>query len=133
MSYASEHPVYCARKADLGCTASHPNSRFDAIKANEAGWFHSKVGAESWCPEHVPDWVPAWRERQAARQHEVKGSFTRLPAVLKCAGCKLEMTEESEDPDLLRALRAVAFEHGKQTGHRVAVTTTQELAVEAVS
>jgi hypothetical protein len=132
VSYASDHPVYCARKGDLGCTATHPGSRFDAIKADEAGWFHSKAEG-AFCPGHVPGWVPAWRERQAARQHEVKGSFTRLPAVLKCSGCRLQVTEESEDPDLLRALRAVAFEHGRQTGHRVTVTTTQELTVEAVA
>jgi hypothetical protein len=84
------------------------------------------------CPEHVPAWVPAWRKKQAARLHKVKGSFTRLPAVLKCAGCKLALTEESEDPDLLRALRDIAFEHGRRAGHTVTVVTTQELTVEAV-
>jgi hypothetical protein len=130
VSRASENPVHCA---DLSCTASHPGSRFDAIKADAAGWFHSKAEELAWCPEHVPGWVPVWRAKRAAEQHTVKGSFTKLPAVLACGGCKLTLTEESEDPDLLRALRDVAFGHGRETGHRVTVTTTQELAVEPVS
>jgi hypothetical protein len=129
VGYAADHPVYCARREDLGCQASHPGSRWDSMKADKAGWFHSRAEECAWCPEHVPDWVPAWRARQAARLYKVRGSFARLPAVLKCTGCKLEATEESEDPDLLRALRDAAFEHGKQTGHRVIVTTAQELAV----
>jgi hypothetical protein len=112
--------------------ASHPGSRWDAMAADRKGWFHSKAEECAWCPDHVPDWVPAWREKQAVRRHKVKGSFTRLPAELKCAGCKLVVSEECEDPDKLRALRDVAFEHGRATGHTVTVTTTQELTVEAV-
>lgn len=129
MSYASEHPVFCAVR-DKGCTASHPSGRWGTIAADSAGWFHSKAEECAYCPEHVPDWVPAWRAKQAARLHKVKGSFTRQPAALACAGCDLSRTEPDEDPDALRALRDVAFEHGKRFGHRVTVTTTQELTVE---
>lgn len=131
MSHATENPVFCARGGD-GCTASHPSGKWGTMAADKAGWFHSKAEECAWCPEHLPDWVPAQRAKQAARLHKVKGSFTKLPAVLKCAGCKLQITEESEDPDMLRALRAVAFEHGRQSGHKVTVTTTQELTVEPV-
>lgn len=102
------------------------------MAADKAGWFHSKAEECAWCPEHVPDWVPAWRAKQAARLHKVKGSFVKLPAVLACTRCDLARTEYSEDPDALRALRDVAFEHGRQSGHKVTVTTTQEFTVEAV-
>jgi hypothetical protein len=132
VSFAADHPVYCARRKDLNCQASHPGSRWDAMKADREGWFHSKAEEAAYCPDHVPDWVSAWREKQKARQHEVKGTFVKLPAVLKCGGCALEQTEESEDPELLKALRSVAFEHGKQTGHTVTVVTTQELTVAPV-
>jgi hypothetical protein len=132
VSHASEHPVFCARRADLNCTASHPGSRWDAMKADKAGWFHSRAEECAWCPKHVPDWVPAWRAKQAARLHAVKKSFTKLPAVLRCGGCKLARTENSEDPDVLAELRDIAWQHGRETGHKVTVVTTQELTVEAV-
>lgn len=131
MSYARENPVFCARRDD-GCTASHPSGKWGTMAADKAGWFHSKAEECAYCPEHVPDWVSGWRAKQAARLHKVKGSFTRLPAVLACSGCDLARTEDSEDPEVLRALRDVAFEHGRQSGHKVTVTTTQELTVEPV-
>lgn len=131
MSRASESPVYCARRGDLGCQASHPGSRFDAIRAGEQGWFHSKAEAVAFCPAHVPEWVPAWRAKQEACQHKVKVSFSKRPAVLKCAGGDLEQAEESDDPDVLRGLRAAAFAHARESGHTVTVTTTQEMTVEA--
>jgi hypothetical protein len=102
------------------------------MKADGEGWFHSKAEEQAYCPAHVPEWVPAWRAKREARLHRAEGTFTKLPAVLRCTGCALELAEPSEDPDLLRALRAVAFTHVKETGHRAVVTTTQELAVEAV-
>lgn len=27
------------------------------------GWFHKKDG-DSWCPEHIPAWVAAWRAKR---------------------------------------------------------------------
>jgi hypothetical protein len=65
MSHAAGNPVYCARKTDLGCTATHPGSKHDAIKAQQGGWFNSKKTGVSFCPAHVPDWVAAWRAKQA--------------------------------------------------------------------
>jgi hypothetical protein len=131
MSYRTEHPVHCARQGDLGCKAEHPGSRWDAMKADREGWFHSKTEG-AFCPAHVPDWVPAWRERQAAKLHKVKKSFTKLPAVVKCAGCVLHRTEQGEDPEVLTELRDLAWQHARETGHSVTVTTTQELTVEPV-
>jgi hypothetical protein len=66
VSHASAHPVRCARQADLGCPAQVPGSRHDQIRAQAAGWFFSRREDAAFCPDHVPDWVPAWRERQKA-------------------------------------------------------------------
>jgi hypothetical protein len=65
MSRTSEHPVTCLEE---GCPASFPGSKFDAIRAQEAGWFFPREheGLRGWCPAHVPSWVPAWRARKAA-------------------------------------------------------------------
>ena len=130
MSHASENPVYCARRADLGCTASHPGSRWDAMAADREGWFHSKAEG-AFCPGHVPDWVPAWRAKQEAKLHRVKKSFTKLPAVMRCSGCALHRTEVSDDPGALAEIRDLAWQHSRETGHKVTVTTTAELVVEA--
>jgi hypothetical protein len=129
VSYAAEHPVYCARREDLGCTASHPRSRFDDIKANEAGWFSSYQERQSYCPDHVPDWVPGWRESRARRKFEVNGFVSSAPAVLKCVAGDLEGTADGGDEELVRALRARAFAHARETGHVVTVTTTHVLTL----
>lgn len=52
--------------AEPGCEAEHKADHWNAIKAVEGGWFLQKNG-DRWCPEHVPSWVPAWRERQRAQ------------------------------------------------------------------
>jgi hypothetical protein len=130
MSHASEHPVFCAR-ADLGCTASHPSGKWGVMRADKDGWFHSKAEG-AFCPAHVPDWVPAWREKQAAKLHKVRKSFTKQPTVVKCEGCRLNVTEPGEDPDFLADMREMAYQHSRQTGHKITVTTTQELTVEPV-
>ena len=31
--------------------------------SGENGWFHQFNG-DSWCPEHIPEWVAGWRERK---------------------------------------------------------------------
>lgn len=65
MTYGSEHQTVCCAP---DCDASFRGSKFDAIRASEEGWFFSKSG-DAYCPEHVPVWVPAWRARQASREH----------------------------------------------------------------
>jgi hypothetical protein len=131
VSYASEHPVVCARE---GCTAFHPGSRFDAMKADRAGWFHSKAEGTAYCPAHIPDWVPAWRERQAARKFEITDTYYKLPATLQCQGCTgLTDTEENRDDEAaMKALRARGFEHARLTGHTVSIGSAQVLVIEAV-
>jgi hypothetical protein len=66
MSYASDHPVHCARREDLGCEASFPGSRSDRMRAGKAGWFLSRESGKAYCPAHVPEWADAWRARKAA-------------------------------------------------------------------
>lgn len=64
MSRAQDSPVRCAR-ADEGCTASFPGSKWHAIRAGGQGWFFSREDDAAYCPEHVPEWVAAWRESKA--------------------------------------------------------------------
>lgn len=44
------------------CTQVVKNHAWAKIKAD--GWFFQRDGS-LWCPEHVPDWVDAWRARKA--------------------------------------------------------------------
>lgn len=43
-------------------------SRWDDQRAQNLGWFMQRNG-DVWCPNHVPDWVSAWR----AKKNESKG------------------------------------------------------------
>ena len=45
-----------------GCTASFKDHRWGRIKAHDAGWFTTRDNERAWCPEHVPAWVPVWRQ-----------------------------------------------------------------------
>jgi hypothetical protein len=131
VSWASDHPVLCVRAAD-GCTASHPNSRHDAIRAGEAGWFHSQQEHVAYCPAHVPAWVAGWRAKKAAKKFEVSGSFTRLPMTSQCDGCEFTETEDSGSEEDEKSLRARAFAHAEQTGHTVSVGHASVLVIEPV-
>lgn len=59
MSHRNQHKVYCWAGS---CTASHPGSKWDTIRADEQGWFHQKDG-KAYCPKHVPEWVSKWRKQ----------------------------------------------------------------------
>lgn len=63
MSDESRRIKYTRRCVADGCTATFPGSKWDSIRAGDTGWFFTKVG-DAYCPEHVPEWVPAWRARQ---------------------------------------------------------------------
>lgn len=52
--------------AEPGCTAWFTDHRWGATKAHKDGWFHQKDG-NSWCPEHVPDWVERWRRTRESQ------------------------------------------------------------------
>jgi len=64
MSHATDHPTTCSGKK---CTASVPGAKWARIKATKQGWIFLKNG-ESYCPEHLPEWVEGWRLRRAARE-----------------------------------------------------------------
>lgn len=50
--------IHCSQK---GCKNKHKNNKWASIRAtSEKGWMHQKNG-DSWCPEHLPDWVESWR------------------------------------------------------------------------
>ena len=61
MSHASEHPVKCEK-----CSATHPGSKFDNIRADAAGWYHKK-NSTAYCPEHIPEYVKRIRRQQDKR------------------------------------------------------------------
>ena len=54
-----DHPLaHCSVE---GCEAWFRDSGYWAhIKAQNLGWFFMKDETK-YCPDHVPDWVPAWR------------------------------------------------------------------------
>jgi hypothetical protein len=132
VSQVASRVVTCARRADLNCLASYPDHKWAAVRAHDAGWFLSKAEELAYCPDHVPDWVPAWRAEQAKKEFKVEGSVAAHPAVLACTGCDEAGTADGEDEELVRALRDRAFQHGRETGHTVAVVTSRVLTVEAV-
>jgi hypothetical protein len=126
--------VHCARARDLGCTATRPEHKFGAIRAQEAGWFTSKETGDSFCPDHLPGWVPAWRAKKAVRKFEVDGAYTDLPAVLKCAQGDLAdviqpVSDDAEWQAMVKDLRARAFAHGRETGHVCTVIDARVLTV----
>jgi hypothetical protein len=126
-------PWSCAR-TDLNCAETTPRNKFSVIRASEAGWFFSREEEAAYCPAHVPDWVPAWRAKQAARKFRVQGTQAKLPATARCQGCEAfaEVEEDRDSDEKMTALRARAFEHAKQTGHTVTVGIAQVLVIEPV-
>jgi hypothetical protein len=46
-----------------GCEAKFDDHMWGSMKAQREGWFLQKNG-DAWCPDHIPDWVEAWRSRQ---------------------------------------------------------------------
>lgn len=56
-----------------GCSRQFKLTHWDSISAGNEGWFQKKNG-EAWCPEHIPEWVSTWRERQA----ENKARYERM-------------------------------------------------------
>jgi len=46
-----------------GCEEKIKNHAWGHIKAE--GWFFGRDGETAWCPNHIPDWVSAWRAKKA--------------------------------------------------------------------
>ena len=48
------------------CPAKFRNHYWGHVRDGE-GWFLSKDGEQIFCPDHLPEWVPAWRARMKER------------------------------------------------------------------
>jgi len=66
MPEKSEHTTFlkCSHE---GCEASYADHKWGQIQASADGWFNARDGETRYCPEHLPEWVPAWRQRKAER------------------------------------------------------------------
>ena len=53
--------------AEPGCTETFKDHRWGHGKAQGQGWFLQRDDT-AWCPQHNPDWVAAWRLKQALRK-----------------------------------------------------------------
>jgi len=49
------------------CEETYRPHMWGSIKAHDRGWFLQKDGT-AWCPQHVPEWVAEWREREAKKK-----------------------------------------------------------------
>jgi len=64
VSYGKPEPCLKPR-----CPRTVGRSKFERIRAGSEGWFFPREGG-AWCPDHLPEWVPAWRERQKKRKDQ---------------------------------------------------------------
>ena len=62
MPYDVGKIVCCIQGCDRQIAEGH---RWGKIRAQDKGWFFAKTG-HVYCPDHVPDWVAAWRERRGS-------------------------------------------------------------------
>ena len=53
-------PKVCATEC---CERSFRPHYWGSVNASRDGWFVKKDGT-AWCPDHVPAWVEAWRNRE---------------------------------------------------------------------
>lgn len=53
--------------AHEGCDRTFKPHYWGGVKSHDEGWFHQKNG-DSWCPDHNPEWVAAWRAGQRKPQ-----------------------------------------------------------------
>jgi hypothetical protein len=63
--------IVCSEKE---CQESIPNNKWAKIRAGSPkkgeGWFFSMEDPKiAHCPNHLPDWVPAWREKKRLERH----------------------------------------------------------------
>lgn len=70
-----------------GCEKFFVPSRWGNQAAQNKGWFLQRNG-QVWCPDHVPDWVPAWRLKKELKPIEdlfrlVIKEHQRAPHVLE--------------------------------------------------
>lgn len=73
-----------------GCEVTIKNNRWAKTKAE--GWFFSKEipADKGYCPEHVPEWVEAWRaKKKTARPEQGTVEFSA-----RCTSCKEPVTKK---------------------------------------
>lgn len=68
------------------CDSRIKDHAWGHIKASD--WFFQKNG-DSWCPEHIPEWVEGWRARQKVA--------TKTVVVLTCDRCGHEEQYDADE------------------------------------
>lgn len=61
MPRSHDHKLGVVRCSVPDCKETLPNHAWGKIKAD--GWFFQKDGT-NYCPNHIPNWVRAWRKRK---------------------------------------------------------------------
>lgn len=79
------------------CSETVPDSRFDKIRAHEAGWFFQKERV-AWCPAHVPDWVGPWRDRKKAEMWSTSIAVAGGSVTVRVDNGKASCTYQGELP-----------------------------------
>ena len=51
----------------IPCVKVVANHKWGKIIAQKDGWFFSKKTDGAWCPKHIPDWVPVWKEKRGIK------------------------------------------------------------------
>ena len=124
MSYqggAAAPPVEHCSFAGRGCEATFRDTgKWARIRAADDGWFFSRQEDTIYCPAHVPDWVPAWRSRQARR---VDVTAVKVAARARCESCSFDEQADGDSDEATGMVRQAAREHAASSGHVVSMTT----------
>lgn len=88
------------RCSDPLCEREYADHKWGRINASKAGWFFQTTG-ETWCPEHMPEWVTAWRERKGHGRPDQ----STIRMVATCRNCGKEIMREVGE--------SIPWRHGK--------------------
>lgn len=83
---APPEPDHRCKQPD--CTATIPKAhKWAKIKS---AWFISKDEKEAWCPDHLPEWVAGWREKQKQGKADPKQGTILMVADCTTCGRKVD-------------------------------------------